>query len=230
MPAVTAENLTKRFGGLTALDGATFTAGRDELFGVIGPDGAGKTTLMRLLVTLSRPDAGRATVLGFDVVRQYAEVRRRVGYMPGRFALYPDLTVAENLAFFAALFRTDPSAGRDLIAPIYGPLERFASRPAGKLSGGMKQKLALSCALVHRPAVLFLDEPTTGVDPISRREFWTILGQLRSRGMTIMVSTPYMDEAARCDRIALCHGGRLIGIDTPEDLKRAEIFLNELKK
>ena len=221
MPAVTAENLTKRFGGLTALDGATFTAGRGELFGVIGPDGAGKTTLMRLLVTLSRPDAGRATVLGFDVVRKYAEVRRRVGYMPGRFALYPDLTVAENLAFFAALFRTDPSAGRDLIAPIYGPLERFASRPAGKLSGGMKQKLALSCALVHRPAVLFLDEPTTGVDPISRREFWTILGQLRSRGMTIMVSTPYMDEAARCDRIALCHGGRLIGIDTPDGLCRS---------
>lgn len=227
MPAVTAENLTKRFGSLTALDGVTFAAEQGELFGVIGPDGAGKTTLFRLLVTLSRPDAGRATVLGFDVVRQYAEVRRRVGYMPGRFSLYPDLTVAENLEFFAALFHADPAEGRDLIAPIYGMLERFASRPAGKLSGGMKQKLALSCALIHRPAVLFLDEPTTGVDPISRREFWTILGQLRSQGMTIVVSTPYMDEAARCDRIALCHEGRLLGINTPDGVRRgfgAELF------
>ena len=219
-PAIATENLTRRFGRLTALDGVTFRVGRGELFGVIGPDGAGKTTLMRLLATLSRPDAGRASVLEFDTVRQQAEVRRRVGYMPGRFALYPDLTVAENLAFFAALYRTDVAANYDLIAPIYGPLERFASRPAGKLSGGMKQKLALSCALIHRPDVLLLDEPTTGVDPVSRREFWTILARLRSQGMTVVASTPYMDEAARCDRIALCNEGRLLGIDTPEALVR----------
>ena len=220
-PAIATENLTRRFGRLTALDGVTFRVGRGELFGVIGPDGAGKTTLMRLLATLSRPDAGRASVLGFDTVRQQAEVRRRVGYMPGRFALYPDLTVAENLAFFAALYRADVAANYDLIAPIYGPLERFASRPAGKLSGGMKQKLALSCALIHRPDVLLLDEPTTGVDPVSRREFWTILARLRSQGMTVVASTPYMDEASRCDRIALCDAGRFLRVDSPDAVRRS---------
>ncbi len=220
-PTIATENLTRRFGRLTALDGVTFRVGRGELFGVIGPDGAGKTTLMRLLATLSRPDAGRASVLGFDTVRQQAEVRRRVGYMPGRFALYPDLTVAENLAFFAALYRADVAANYDLIAPIYGPLERFASRPAGKLSGGMKQKLALSCALIHRPDVLLLDEPTTGVDPVSRREFWTILARLRSQGMTVVASTPYMDEASRCDRIALCDAGRFLRVDSPDAVRRS---------
>ena len=220
-PAIATENLTRRFGRLTALDGVTFRVGRGELFGVIGPDGAGKTTLMRLLATLSRPDAGRASVLEFDTVRQQAEVRRRVGYMPGRFALYPDLTVAENLAFFAALYRADVAANYDLIAPIYGPLERFASRPAGKLSGGMKQKLALSCALIHRPDVLLLDEPTTGVDPVSRREFWTILARLRSQGMTVVASTPYMDEASRCDRIALCDAGRFLRVDSPDAVRRS---------
>lgn len=218
-PAIATENLTKRFGRLTALDGVTFRVGRGELFGVIGPDGAGKTTLMRLLATLSRPDAGRASVLEFDTVRQQAEVRRRVGYMPGRFALYPDLTVAENLAFFAALYRADVAANYDLIAPIYGPLERFASRPAGKLSGGMKQKLALCCALIHAPRVLLLDEPTTGVDPVSRREFWQMLQRIsKEHGITVLVSTPYMDEASWCDRISLIQGGILLQTGTPGEV------------
>ncbi len=215
MCVITTENLTRRYGKFTALDGVTFSVGRGELFGVIGPDGAGKSTLFRLLTTLLLPSSGRAEVLGLDVVSRYAEVRRRVGYMPGRFSLYPDLTVEENLTFFAALFHTSIRQNYDLISPIYGQIERFTSRPAGKLSGGMKQKLALCCALIHRPEVLFLDEPTTGVDPVSRKEFWTILVELKAQGMTIFVSTPYMDEASLCDRIALCHAGRFLQIDTP---------------
>lgn len=185
------------------------------MFGLIGPDGAGKTTLFRLLATLLNPDDGVATVDGFDIVGQYKEIRKRVGYMPGRFSLYPDLSVEENLEFFAALFGVGVKDNYDLIAPIYTQIEPFRKRRAGKLSGGMKQKLALCCALIHRPSVLFLDEPTTGVDAVSRSEFWDMLSELKSKGISILVSTPYMDEACRCDRVALCNNGKILGIDTP---------------
>lgn len=218
MNAIEAHNLTKRYGTLTALDDVSFEVARSELFGLIGPDGAGKTTLFRLLTTLIAPDEGRATVEGLDIVRDYRAIRSRVGYMPGRFSLYPDLSVEENLSFFAALFGVGVGDNYDLIAPIYRQIERFRTRRAGKLSGGMKQKLALCCALIHRPSVLFLDEPTTGVDPVSRSEFWDMLGTLRSEGISMLVSTPYMDEARRCDRIALCNKGRLLDIDTPEGI------------
>lgn len=213
--AIVIEGLTKRYGSLTAIENITFEVGRGELFGLIGPDGAGKTTLFRLLATLLDPDEGRATVDGLDIVTQYREIRKRVGYMPGRFSLYPDLSVAENLEFFAALFGVKVRDNYDLIAPIYRQIEPFRKRRAGKLSGGMKQKLALCCALIHRPSVLFLDEPTTGVDAVSRGEFWDMLFDLKRQGISILVSTPYMDEACRCDRIALCNNGRLLGIDTP---------------
>jgi ABC-type multidrug transport system ATPase subunit len=186
-----------------------------ELFGFIGPDGAGKTTLFRILVTLLLPDAGRATVLGRDVTTDVWELRRRVGYMPGRFSLYPDLSVEENLQFFASVFGVSVEAQYDLIAPIYEQLAPFKDRRADALSGGMKQKLALCCALVHRPEILFLDEPTTGVDAVSRREFWELLDRLKSTGLTIVVSTPYMDEANRCGRVALMQRGRMLGIDAP---------------
>ena len=213
--AIEIAGLTKRYGTLTAVDHITFEVWRGELFGLIGPDGAGKTTLFRLLTTLLDPDEGRATVDGLDIVTQYREIRKRVGYMPGRFSLYPDLSVAENLEFFAALFGVKVEANYDLIAPIYRQIEPFRKRRAGKLSGGMKQKLALCCALIHRPSVLFLDEPTTGVDAVSRGEFWDMLFDLKRQGISILVSTPYMDEACRCDRIALCDNGHLLGIDTP---------------
>lgn len=213
--AIEIAGLTKRYGTLTAVDHITFEVRRGELFGLIGPDGAGKTTLFRLLTTLLDPDEGRATVDGLDIVTQYREIRKRVGYMPGRFSLYPDLSVAENLEFFAALFGVKVKANYDLIAPIYRQIEPFRKRRAGKLSGGMKQKLALCCALIHRPSVLFLDEPTTGVDAVSRGEFWEMLFDLKRQGISILVSTPYMDEACRCDRIALCNNGHLLGIDTP---------------
>lgn len=213
--AIEIQGLTKRYGALTAIDHISFTVGRGELFGLIGPDGAGKTTLFRLLATLLNPDEGSATVDGFDIVKQYREIRQRVGYMPGRFSLYPDLSVAENLDFFAALFGVKVKDNYDLIAPIYRQIEPFRKRRAGKLSGGMKQKLALCCALIHRPSVLFLDEPTTGVDAVSRGEFWDMLFDLKQKGISILVSTPYMDEACRCDRIALCNNGHLLGIDTP---------------
>ncbi len=213
--------LEKRYDGVAALGGVSFDVRPGELFGLIGPDGAGKTTLLRLLVTLLRPDAGSATVDGLDVVRDYRAIRRRVGYMPGRFSLYPDLSVEENLAFFASVFGTTIAAGYDLIAPIYSQIEPFRGRRAGALSGGMKQKLALSCALVHRPRVLVLDEPTTGVDAVSRVEFWDMLARLRAGGLTTLVSTPYMDEAARCDRVALLQRGRLLGApDRPADVAR----------
>jgi len=215
MSAVVAEGVTKRFAATTAVDAVTLAIDRGELFGVIGPDGAGKTTLFRMFVTLLAPDAGRASVLGLDVVRDYRALRRRVGYMAGRFSLYPDLSVAENLQFFAAVFGTTVAREAAQIAPIYSQLEAFADRRAAALSGGMKQKLALCCALVHRPDILFLDEPTTGVDAVSRREFWDLLSTLKKGGQTIVVSTPYMDEATRCDRIALMHGGRLLAVDTP---------------
>ena len=191
---------------------------KGELFGLIGPDGAGKTTLFRLLTTLILPDAGTAKVEGLDMIDDYKEIRKIVGYMPGKFSLYQDLSVEENLSFFASIFGTTIEENYDLVAPIYSQIEPFKKRKAGKLSGGMKQKLALSCALIHRPAVLFLDEPTTGVDAVSRSEFWDMLHGLREYGISILVSTPYMDEAKKCDRIALINEGRILKIDTPENI------------
>jgi ABC-type multidrug transport system ATPase subunit len=216
MSAVVATDLVRDFGSTRALDAVSFTVEPGELFGLIGPDGAGKTTLFRILVTLLEPDSGEAFVDGLHVVRDYRELRLRLGYMPGRFSLYPDLSVEENLQFFATIFGTTVERNYDLIRDIYGQLEPFRERRAGALSGGMKQKLALSCALVHRPRVLFLDEPTTGVDAVSRREFWAMLARLKAEGLTIVVSTPYMDEAVRCDRVALIQGGRLLEVDRPE--------------
>ena len=203
---------------MEAVRGVTLAVEEGELFGLIGPDGAGKTTLFRMFATLLLPDAGTARVDGLDVVRDYRALRRRIGYMPGRFSLYQDLTVAENLRFFATVFGTTVEANYDLIAPIYRQIEPFRDRRAGALSGGMKQKLALSCALIHRPRVLLLDEPTTGVDAVSRAEFWEMLGRLRDGGITTLVSTPYMDEARQCDRVALIQDGRLLGIDPPATL------------
>ena len=201
MYAIEVKNVSKRYGAVQALDGVSFSVNKGEVFGLIGPDGAGKTTLYRILCTLLLPDAGSAFVDGFDVVSQMREVRKRVGYMPGKFSLYQDLTVEENLKFFATLFGTTIDEGYDSIRAIYSQIERFKDRRAGALSGGMKQKLALSCALVHSPSVLFLDEPTTGVDPVSRKELWEMLLMLRERGITIMASTPYLDEVRRCDRV-----------------------------
>lgn len=213
--AVEVRDVTRRFGDVTALNGVSVEVEQGEIFGLIGPDGAGKTTLFRILTTLLLPDAGEARVLGLDVAREMWAIRARVGYMPGRFSLYPDLSVEENLDFFASVFGTTVEAGYDLIAPIYRQIESFRDRRAGALSGGMKQKLALSCALVHRPDILLLDEPTTGVDAVSRREFWDLLGELRSGGLTVVVSTPYMDEAARCDRVALIQAGRVLEVGEP---------------
>ena len=218
MGAIDVHNLSKSYGKVRALDGVSFSVERDELFGLIGPDGAGKTTLFRLLTTLINPDEGSATVDGCDIKKDYLAIRKRVGYMPGRFSLYPDLSVEENLQFFAALFGVTVEESYDLIAPIYKQIEPFRTRRAGKLSGGMKQKLALSCALIHRPSVLFLDEPTTGVDAVSRSEFWDMLAGLKQMGITIIVSTPYMDEASRCDRIALIKNGKFLQVDTPDNI------------
>lgn len=215
MAAIKVNNLCKCYGKVTALDHISFEVERGELFGLIGPDGAGKTTLFRLLATLLTPDEGSATVAGFDIVKEYRFIREIVGYMPGRFSLYQDLSVEENLNFFAALFGTKVSEAYELIEPIYKQIEPFKKRQAGKLSGGMKQKLALSCALIHRPQVLFLDEPTTGVDAVSRSEFWEMLSDLKQRGITILVSTPYMDEASQCDRVALCNNGKILTVNTP---------------
>lgn len=217
MADVVVNTIVKRYneGEITALDGISFEVEKGELFGLIGPDGAGKTSLFRLLTTLLLPDEGTATVNGFDVVKNYPEIRKRVGYMPGKFSLYQDLTVEENLRFFATLFGTTIRENYDLIKDIYIQIEPFKNRRAGKLSGGMKQKLALCCALIHRPTVLFLDEPTTGVDAVSRKEFWQMLQHLKSEGITILVSTPYMDEATLCERIALIQKGKLLSVDTP---------------
>jgi ABC-type multidrug transport system ATPase subunit len=212
------DGVSKRFDHTIALDDVSFAVGPAELFGLVGPDGGGKTTLFRILATLIVPDAGTATVLGLDVVRDLWAIRARVGYMPGRFSLYPDLSVEENLHFFASVFGTSLAEGYSIIAPIYRQIEPFRDRRAGALSGGMKQKLALSCALVHRPDILFLDEPTTGVDAVSRREFWDLLHELQASGLTIVVSTPYMDEADRCDRVALMQQGRVLAIDHPAAL------------
>lgn len=216
MSAVVVDKVSKSYGKDrgAALAGVSFEVTPGEIFGLIGPDGAGKTTLIRILTTLLFADSGSARVLGRDVVSEFSEIRKIVGYMPGRFSLYQDLSVAENLAFFATVFGTTVEANYHLVADIYSQLEPFKDRLAGKLSGGMKQKLALSCALIHAPQILFLDEPTTGVDPVSRKEFWGMLGRLREAGITIVVSTPYMDEAARCDRIALIQEGKIIALDT----------------
>ena len=218
--AITAENLSKTYGKekLVAVDTLSFTVEEGEIFGLIGPDGAGKTSLFRMLTTLLLPDSGSASVGGHDIVKGYAEIRKTVGYMPGRFSLYQDLSVEENLNFFATLFKTTVEENYHLIKDIYEQLAPFKKRRAGKLSGGMKQKLALCCALIHQPTILFLDEPTTGVDPVSRKEFWAMLYRLKEKGITILVSTPYMDEATRCDRIALIQQGKILSIDTPENI------------
>ena len=212
-------HITKRYGDVEALRDLSLEIGSGELFGLIGPDGAGKTTLFRILTTMLLADSGTASVCGLDVVKDLKEIRRRVGYMPGRFSLYQDLTVEENLNFFATVFNTTIEENYDLVRDIYRQIEPFKHRRAGKLSGGMKQKLALSCALIHRPDVLFLDEPTTGVDPVSRSEFWDMLDRLKRQGITILVSTPYMDEASRCDRIALVRSGECLSIDTPVGIR-----------
>ena len=216
--AIEIEDVSKRYGGFTALDHVTFSVPEGGVFGLIGPDGAGKTTLYQILSTLLVPDEGRATVAGWDVVKEERRLRHDIGYMPENFSLYPDLTVEENLHFFASLFKVDVKDGFELIAPIFGQLAKFPHRMAKALSGGMKQKLALSCALIHRPKVLLLDEPTTGVDAVSRSEFWDMLATLRERGITILVSTSYMDEAERCEEIALIHKGKILGVDAPEKL------------
>ena len=215
-------NISKTYdkGAIQAVNDVSFEVGEGELFGLIGPDGAGKTTIFRILTTLLLPDGGRASVNGFDVVNDYKAIRKNVGYMPGKFSLYQDLSVEENLNFFAAVFNTTVEENYDLVKDIYVQLEPFKDRRAGKLSGGMKQKLALCCALIHRPTVLFLDEPTTGVDVVSRREFWEMLKRLRQQGITILVSTPYMDEATRCERIALIQNGKILSIDTPSAIIR----------
>ena len=213
--AVEAQELTRSFGDVKALDDVSFAVKPGELFGFIGPDGAGKTTLFRILTTLLRPDAGSARVLGLDVVKDFWTIRTKVGYMPGRFSLYADLSVEENLRFFASVFGTTLEQGATLIAPIYEQIAPFKDRRAGALSGGMKQKLALCCALVHTPELLLLDEPTTGVDAVSRREFWDLLETLRAGGLTIVASTPYMDEASRCERVALIQRGKILEISDP---------------
>ena len=219
-PAIVVDQLTMTYekGTISALEGISLEVSPGELFGLIGPDGAGKTTLFRILTSLLIPDEGTARVDGFDVVKDYKEIRRRVGYMPGRFSLYQDLTVEENLNFFARVFNTTIDENYDLIRDIYVQIEPFKTRRAGKLSGGMKQKLALCCALIHKPSTLFLDEPTTGVDPVSRKEFWEMLRRLKEKKITMLVSTPYMDEAELCDRIALIESGEILSIAPPEQI------------
>ena len=211
-------DVSKSYGNIQALSKVSFSVEEGEMFGLIGPDGAGKSTLYRLLATLLVPDSGSLTVMGHDSVKDYRLLRRLIGYMPERFSLYPDLSISENLNFFASLFGVTIKDNYELIAPIFSQLAKFPDRPAGKLSGGMKQKLALSCALIHRPPILLLDEPTTGVDAVSRSEFWDMLARLRKHGITILVSTSYMDEATRCDRIAMMDHGRILRTDTPERL------------
>ncbi|MDP3446335.1 MAG: ABC transporter ATP-binding protein [Ignavibacteria bacterium] len=222
MKAVELKNIVKTYPAnnsvITAVENISFSVEEGELFGLIGPDGSGKTSIFRILTTLLLADKGTANVLGLDVVRDYKNIRDIVGYMPGRFSLYQDLSVEENLEFFATIFNTTIEANYELVADIYKQLEPFKSRRAGKLSGGMKQKLALCCALIHKPKILFLDEPTTGVDPVSRKEFWEMLKRLKTQGISILVSTPYMDEAKLCDRIALLQEGKIMKIDSPENI------------
>lgn len=209
-PAIEIYQVSKKFGNIQALDNVSLSVAKGEIFGLLGPDGAGKTTLFRIMATLLNPDTGTATLDGYDVVKDFRRVRNFIGYMPGQFSLYPDLTVEENLHFFASVFNVNPAANIGYIEPIYRQIERFKARRAGALSGGMKQKLALCCALIHRPEVLLLDEPTTGVDAVSRTEFWEILDIYRKEGMPILVSTPYMDEASRCNRLALMYEGKIM--------------------
>lgn len=216
--SISLHQISKTYKGISAVQDISFEVKPGELFGIIGPDGAGKTTLFRILTTLLLADTGTAVVAGMDVVEDYIEIRKSVGYMPGRFSLYQDLTVEENLQFFATIFGTTLERNYELIKEIYEQIEPFKTRRAGKLSGGMKQKLALCCALIHKPKVLFLDEPTTGVDPVSRKEFWDMLKRLQAKGITILVSTPYMDEAALCDRVALMQNGRIMEIDSPKKI------------
>ena len=218
MTAIEVNNISKHYGKVQALKEVSFSVKKGEVFGLIGPDGAGKTSMFRILCSLLLPETGTATVDGFDVVSQMEEVRKRVGYMPGRFSLYQDLTIEENLHFFATLFNTTVEKNYEAIKPIYSQIERFKDRKAGALSGGMKQKLALCCALVHQPSVLFLDEPTTGVDPVSRKEFWEILCQLKERDITIVASTPYLDEVRSCERVAFLSEGVVKGIGTADDI------------
>lgn len=218
MAIVSVQNLKKSYGNVQALRGLTFDVNEGEIYGIIGPDGAGKTSLFRILTTLLLANEGAATVDGLDVVKNYKQIRKQIGYMPGRFSLYPDLSVEENLTFFATIFNTTIQENYHLVEDIYKQIEPFRTRRAGKLSGGMKQKLALSCALIHAPRVLFLDEPTTGVDPVSRKEFWDMLKKLKKHGITILVSTPYMDEAVLCDRIALIMDGEFMQVDTPQNI------------
>lgn len=223
MDTVVINNIVKTYSSqkekITALNGLSFSVNNSELFGLIGPDGAGKSSLFRILTTLLLADSGTANVDGLDVIKDYKEIRNRVGYMPGKFSLYQDLTVEENLNFFATIFNTTVQENINLVQEIYVQIEPFKKRRAGKLSGGMKQKLALCCALIHKPTVLFLDEPTTGVDPVSRKEFWEMLKNLQRQGITIIVSTPYMDEADLCDRIALIQNGNILSIDKPVNIK-----------
>ncbi len=216
---IVANNISKRFGATGALNDISFTVEKGEIFGFIGPDGAGKTTLFRIITTLLLPDEGEINVMGLDVRKDFKELRRNIGYMPGRFSLYQDLSVEENLNFYATVFGTTVKENYELISDIYSHLEPFKKRLAGKLSGGMKQKLALSCALIHKPGLLVLDEPTTGVDAVSRAEFWLMLGKLRKYNITVVVSTPYMDEAMKCDRVALIQAGKILSIDDPQKVR-----------
>jgi len=223
MSAITLNNITKTYNksATLAVDDISFTVDKGELFGLIGPDGAGKTSILRILTTLLLPDKGTATVADYDAVKDFHKIRGIIGYMPGRFSLYQDLTVEENLTFFATVFGTTIEENYDQVKDIYEQIEPFKTRRAGKLSGGMKQKLALCCALIHKPTVLFLDEPTTGVDVVSRKEFWEMLKRLKQQGITILVSTSYMDEATLCDRIGLMIGGKMLSIDTPAQIIEA---------
>lgn len=216
---ITVRNITKSYGSVEAVKGISFEVNEGEIFGLIGPDGAGKTTVFHILTTLRKADSGKVEVMGLDVIEDYREIRSAAGYMPGRFALYRDLSVEENLQFFASVFCTSVDANYELIKPIYSQLEPFSNRLAGDLSGGMKQKLALCCALIHKPKVLFLDEPTTGVDAVSRKEFWQMLHRLKEQNITLLVSTPYMDEAEQCDRVALIQNGEILSVDTPEAVR-----------
>jgi ABC-type multidrug transport system ATPase subunit len=217
--AISIHNISKNYGQIKALRNISLEIRDKEIFGLIGPDGAGKTSLFRILTTLLLPDQGDATVLGLDVIKEFRKIRKIIGYMPGRFSLYQDLSVEENLTLFAAIFGTTMETNYDLIKDIYSQIEPYRKRKAGNLSGGMKQKLALSCALIHKPEILFLDEPTTGVDPVSRKDFWGMLRHLKNSGITILVSTPYMDEANLCDRIGLIQNGEILSVNSPENLR-----------
>ena len=218
MNAIEVNNISKHYGKVEALNNVSFSVKKGEVFGLIGPDGAGKTSLYRILCSLLLPDNGTAIVDGFDVIQQMKEIRKRIGYMPGKFSLYQDLTIEENLKFFATLFNTTVEENYDSIKAIYSQIEKFKNRKAGALSGGMKQKLALCCSLIHQPSILFLDEPTTGVDPVSRKEFWEILAQLKERDITIVASTPYLDEVRSCERVAFLSEGTIKGIGTPNEI------------